>query len=72
MPYLEEKIKFRDEFCVLEKCYELRKLRSKNTEEFDEWKSAASHIYPEIVKHGYYFDPKIADLGYNLHWLVFK
>ena len=72
LKYLEDKIKFRDEFCVLEKCYELRKLRSKNTKEFEEWKSSASEVYPEIIKHGNFFDSKLADLGYNLHWVVFE
>jgi len=71
LQYLDDKINFRNEFCVLEKCYELRKLRSESVEEFEEWKSAASEVYPEIVKHGQYFDPSVADLGYNLHWVIF-
>ena len=54
LSYLEDKIKFRNEFCVLEKCFELQKLRAQTNEEFEEWKSAAAEVYPEIVKHGNY------------------
>lgn len=70
--YLDNKIKFRNEFCVLEKCYELRKLRSESVAEFEAWKSAAAEVYPDIVQQGHYFNPSAADLGYNLHWVIFE